>query len=67
MGSETMRETRANLFAIMQSLKELHDNGEAIIFNDDLKSIRVVLDNVGYIYFESPTNHLYTEVKLKYH
>lgn len=57
---------RADLLAIMQSLKELHDNGEANIFNEDLKSIKVILDNIGYTYLEEPTNHSYTKVTLKY-
>jgi hypothetical protein len=57
---------RADLLATMQSLKELHDNGEAIVFNEDLKSVKVVLDNVGYTYLEHSTNHSYTKVKLIY-
>lgn len=57
---------RANLLAIMLLLKELHDNGEANIFNEDLKTIKVVLDNIGYVYSEEPVNDSFTKVILKY-
>ncbi|PGO60659.1 hypothetical protein [Priestia megaterium] len=57
---------RRHLLGIVDHLKDLHDNGVAIIHNDDLKIIKPVLDEVGYVYQEEPTNDNHTRVELKY-
>ena len=50
---------------IIDSLLELKTKNKALIFDGDLKAVKNVLDDIGYVYIEKPKGHSYTLLEIR--
>jgi len=53
------------LLSIIDSLIELKTKNEAMIFDGDLKAVKSVLDDIGYVYIEKPKGYSHTLLEIR--